>query len=65
MLSFKVIGLLVLEKKIFFKFFTIYMYGHGSHVGHVTQLICVNFHSHSSLSCFSDPIDQDIRTSEP
>ena len=32
----------------FFKFFTIY--GHGGHVGHVTQLICINFHSHSNLS---------------
>ena len=27
----------------FFKVFTIY--GHDSHVGHVTQLICINFHS--------------------
>ena len=25
-------------------------YGHGGHVGYVTQLICVNFHSHSALS---------------
>ena len=32
--SFKIIGLLVLEKKIF-KGFTIY--GHGSHLGHVTK----------------------------
>ena len=32
----------------FFKVFTIY--GHGSHVGHVTQLIGINFHSHSPLS---------------
>ena len=39
-ISFKVISLLVLEKKIF-KVFTIY--GHSSHVGHVTQLICINF----------------------
>ena len=31
----------------FFKVFTIY--GHGSHVGHVTQLICINFHSLFSL----------------
>ena len=44
--SFKVMGLLVLEKTIF-KVFTIY--GHGSHVGHVTQLICINFHSLFSL----------------
>ena len=29
-------------------FFTIY--GHGGHGGHVTQLICMNFHSHSPLS---------------
>ena len=32
----------------FLKVFTIY--GNGSHVGHVTQLICINFHSHSPLS---------------
>ena len=32
----------------FFKVFTIYV--HGGHVGHVTQLICINFHSHSPLS---------------
>ena len=31
----------------FFMVFTIY--GHGGHVGHVTQLICINFHSLSSL----------------
>ena len=30
----------------FFKVFNIY--GYGGHVGHVTQLICINFHSHSS-----------------
>ena len=32
----------------FFKVFTIY--GHGGHVGHVTQLICINFHSYSPSS---------------
>ena len=32
----------------FFKVFTIY--GHGSHVGHVIQLICINFHSYSPSS---------------
>ena len=32
----------------FFKVFTIN--GHGGHVGHVTQLICINFHSHSPSS---------------
>ena len=32
----------------FLKVFTIY--GHGSHVGHVTHLICINFHSYSPLS---------------
>ena len=37
-------GLLVLEKKII-KVFTIY--GHGSHVGHVTHRICINFYSYS------------------
>ena len=26
------------------------IYGKGSHVGHVTQPICINFHSHSPLS---------------
>ena len=31
----------------FLIFFTIY--GHGSHVGHVTQLICINFHFLFSL----------------
>ena len=55
-LSFKVIGLLVMERR-FSKVFTIY--GHGGHVGHVTQLICINFHSYSpssfhyhKLNCF-------------
>ena len=32
----------------FVKVFT--LYGHNGHVGHVTQLICINFHSHSPLS---------------
>ena len=32
----------------FFKVFTIY--GHGGHVGHVTQLICINFHFFSPSS---------------
>ena len=32
----------------FFKVFIIYV--HGGHVGHVTQLISINFHSHSPLS---------------
>ena len=32
----------------FLKVFTIY--GHGGHVGHVTQLICIHFHSHSPSS---------------
>ena len=32
----------------FFKGFTIY--GHGGHVGHVTQLICINLHSYSPSS---------------
>ena len=26
------------------------IYGGGGHVGHVTQLICMNFHSNSPLS---------------
>ena len=40
MLSFKIIGLLVLEKK-FLKIFTIY--GHGDHLGHVTKTIFTKF----------------------
>ena len=47
----------------FSKVFTIY--GHGGHVGHVTQLIYINIHSHApssfhmnfgskSLNCFSE-----------
>ena len=47
MQNFKVIGLLLLEE-LSFKVFTIYV--HGGNVGHVTQLICINFHSHSPLS---------------
>ena len=31
-----------------FKVFTIY--GNGGHVGHGTQLICINFHSHPTSS---------------
>ena len=30
------------EKKIFEVFFTIY--GHGSHLGHVTSIMSINFH---------------------
>ena len=40
--KFKIIGHLVLEKKIF-KVFTIY--GHGGHLGHVTLTIYINFRS--------------------
>ena len=37
------------------------LYGHGGHVGYVTQPICINFHSHSPLSfhtnfCSNHPI---------
>ena len=32
----------------FFKVFIIY--GHGGHVGHVTQFICIYFHSYSPSS---------------
>ena len=35
-------------KEDFFKVFTIY--GQCGHYSHVTQLICINFHSHSHLS---------------
>ena len=41
--SFKIIGLLVMEKKIFLKVFAIY--SHGSHLGHVTLTIYTNCHS--------------------
>ena len=34
----------------FFKGFN--TYGHGGHVGHVTQTIYVNFHFHSSWSFY-------------
>ena len=40
--SFKIIGFLVLEKKIL-KVFAIYR--HGGHLGHVTLTIYANFHS--------------------
>ena len=39
--SFVKIGLPVLEKKIFERFFTIY--GHGGHLGHVTRIMLTNF----------------------
>ena len=42
MLSFKIIGLLILENYTF-KVFTIY--GRGCHIGHVTLTIYINFHS--------------------
>ena len=44
--SFKIIGLPVLEKKIFEVFFTIYVYGRGGHLGLVTWAIYINFLSH-------------------
>ena len=47
--SFKIIRLLVLEKKIFLKFFTIY--GHGGDLGHVTWTIYINFRSPSQGGC--------------
>ena len=32
-------------------FFNVFIiYGHGGHVGHVTQLICINFRSHCPIS---------------
>ena len=40
--SFVIIDLPVLEKKIFFRAFTIY--GHGGHLGHVTRIMITNFH---------------------
>ena len=40
-------------RRRFFQVFTIY--GHGGHVGHVTQLICINFHSHTPLSFSGEP----------
>ena len=44
--SFKIIGLPVLEKKIFEVFFTIYVYGRGGNLGLVTWAIYKNFLSH-------------------
>ena len=38
--SFKIIGIPVLEKKIFKAFF---IYGHGGHLGYVTWTIYINF----------------------
>ena len=57
----------------FSRVFTIY--GHGGHVGHLTQLICINFHSHSPLSfhmnfgskstnCFSEKQDLTLNLSD-
>ena len=43
----KAISPLGLEKKVFI-FFSIY--GHGSYLGQVTQLIYKKFHSHSPIS---------------
>ena len=40
--SFVEIGPPVLERKIFEGFFTIY--GRGSHFGHVTSIMSINFH---------------------
>ena len=40
------IGQLFLQKEIL-KVSSIH--GHGSHLGHVTQLICINFHSSSPI----------------
>ena len=36
------------EEEDFLKVFT--TYGHGGQVGHVTQLICINFHFYSPSS---------------
>ena len=42
-MKFQAIAQLGLEKKDFLRIFTIY--GHCGHLAHVTQTICVNFHS--------------------
>ena len=47
--KFKAIGQLALEEKNFTSFS---IYGNGGHLGHVTQLICINFHSHSPISMY-------------
>ena len=60
-LNFKIIGPLVLEKKIF-KVFTIY--GHGGHLGHVTLLICINVHSHAPISFHMKFVLNDSTVSE-
>ena len=31
-------------------FFKVFIYGHGGHDDHVTQLICINFYSYSPSS---------------
>ena len=33
-------------EKDFLSFFTIYMYGHGGHLGHVTSIISTNLNFH-------------------
>ena len=40
------------REEVFFLIFS--MYGHGSHLGHVTQLIYINFHSHSPICYHMD-----------
>ena len=47
---------------VFLKVFTIY--GHGTHLGHVTQLICINFHSHLPISFHMKFGSKDQKVSE-
>ena len=46
----------------FLSFF--FIYGHGSHVGHVTQLICINFHSYSPSSFHMKFVPNDLTVFE-
>ena len=46
----------------FLKVFTIYR--HGRHLGHVTLLICINFHSHVPISFHTKLVLNDSLVSE-
>ena len=38
--------------------------GHDSHLGHMTLLVCINFHSHSSISFHKNLVLNDSIVSE-
>ena len=35
-------------KEDFLSVYTLYIYGHGSHLGHVTSIMLINFHFHTT-----------------